>query len=108
MQANREQQMSGGGFPRSVVVHGTGLMGSSLALALKKYLPGIRVYGIDSAEVLDRARRLGAVDPETAPAIVDLTILATLVGTGQRKNRSPVNRSEDAASGPARSDPVIG
>jgi prephenate dehydrogenase len=81
MQANREQQMSGGGFPRSVVVHGTGLMGSSLALALKKYLPGIRVYGIDSAEVLDRARRLGAVDPETAPAIVDLTILATPVGT---------------------------
>ena len=73
--------MSGGGFPRSVVVHGTGLMGSSLALALKKFLPGIRIYGIDSAEVLDRARRLGAVDPEPAPAIVDLTILATPVGT---------------------------
>jgi prephenate dehydrogenase len=73
--------MSGGGFPRSAVVHGTGLIGSSFALTLKKHLPGIRVYGIDSAEVLDRARRLGAVDPEPAPAVVDLTILATPVGT---------------------------
>jgi prephenate dehydrogenase len=81
MPTNREQQMSEGGFPRSVVVHGTGLMGSSLAMALKKYVPGIRVYGIDSAEVLDRARRLGAVDSEPAPANVDFTILATPVRT---------------------------
>jgi len=73
--------MSEEGFPRSVVIHGTGLMGSSLALALKKYMPGIRVFGIDSAEVLDRARQLGAVDMEAAPANVDLTILATPVGT---------------------------
>lgn len=73
--------MSGGDFPRSVVVHGTGLMGSSLALALKKHLPGIRVYGIDSADVLDRAQRLGAVEPGPAPAMTDLTILATPVGT---------------------------
>jgi prephenate dehydrogenase len=56
-------------------------MGSSLALALKKHLPGIRVYGIDSADVLDRAQRLGAVEPGPAPAMTDLTILATPVGT---------------------------
>ena len=72
--------MSGDGFPRSVVVHGPGLMGSSLALALKKNVPGIHVYGIDSAEVLERSRQIGAVDHEPAPAIADLTILATPVG----------------------------
>ena len=72
--------MSGDGFPRSVVVHGTGLIGSSLALAFKKYLPDVQVYGIDVAEVLDRARQLGAVVSGPPPAIVDLTILATPVG----------------------------
>jgi prephenate dehydrogenase len=80
MPADREQEMSQGGFPRSVIVQGTGLIGSSLALAVRKRLPGIRVYGIDSPEVLDRARRLGAVDSELAPANADLTILATPVG----------------------------
>ena len=59
--------MSEGGFPRSVVVYGTGLMGSSIALALRKYLPGIRVYGVDSADVLDRAQGLGAVEAGPAP-----------------------------------------
>ena len=73
--------MSKGGFPRSVVVYGTGLMGSSLALALRKYLPGIRVYGVDSADVLDRAQGLGAVEAGPAPDRVDLIILATPVGT---------------------------
>ena len=73
--------MSEGGFPQSVVVHGTGLMGSSLALAFRKYLPGVRVYGVDAEDVLDRARRIGAVEPGPAPKRVDLIILATPVGT---------------------------
>ena len=47
--------MSEGSFPRSVLVHGTGLIGSSLALALIKHLPVIRVYGIDSPEVFDHS-----------------------------------------------------
>ena len=72
--------MTKGSFPRSVIVYGTGLIGSSLGLALRKHLPGIRIFGVDSAEVLDRARRLGAVEPESAPARADLVILATPVG----------------------------
>jgi prephenate dehydrogenase len=73
--------MSGGSFPRSTVVYGTGLIGSSLALALRKHAPGIRVFGVDSTEVLDRARRLGAVESGPAPATADLIILATPVGS---------------------------
>ena len=73
--------MSDGGFPRSVVVYGTGLIGSSLALALRENLPGIRVYGVDAEDILDRARRIGAVDSEPAPKKSDLIILATPVGT---------------------------
>lgn len=73
--------MSEGSFPQSVVIYGTGLMGSSLALALRESLPGIRVYGVDAADVLDRARSIGAVESEPAPKNVDLIILATPVGT---------------------------
>ena len=71
--------MSADGFPRSVVVYGTGLMGCSLGLALKQQIPGIRIYGVDAPEILDRARQLGAV--ETGPVeAADLTILAAPVG----------------------------
>jgi len=77
MPANRKR-MSAGGFPRSVVVYGTGLMGCSFALALRKQVPGVRVFGVDSPEILERARRKGAIDAgEPQPA--DLTILATPV-----------------------------
>src|SRR5215510_7811777 len=69
-----------GDFPRSVVVYGTGLMGCSFALALRKKFPRIRIFGVDSPEILARARRLGAVESaEAGPA--DLTVLATPVGT---------------------------
>jgi len=61
---------------------------------LRKHLPGIRVYGIDSPEVLDRARRLGAVDPELAPANADLTILATPVGAILQSLDEVSSRSE--------------
>ena len=72
--------MTKGSFPRSVIVYGTGLIGSSLGLALKKHLPGVRVFGVDSSEVLERSRRLGAVEPESAPATADMIILSTPVG----------------------------
>ena len=50
------------GFPRTVTIHGTGLIGCSFALALKQTIPGVRVYGIDSADILNRARAIGAID----------------------------------------------
>ena len=67
-------------FPRSVLVYGTGLMGCSLALALKKRFPQTRVFGIDSAEILDRAKHLGAVDDGPIPPHSDLVVLAAPVG----------------------------
>jgi prephenate dehydrogenase len=67
------------GFPRSVTIYGTGLIGCSLALALKKYIPAIRIYGVDSKEILERARRLGAIDAGE-PQSSDLIVLATPVG----------------------------
>ena len=75
--------MTADSFPRIVLLYGTGLIGTSFGLALKKCIPGIRVYGIDSPEILGRAQDLGAIDqgtlsPSDAP---DLIILAVPVGT---------------------------
>lgn len=67
-------------FPRSVVVHGTGLMGCSFALALKKKFPETRIFGVDSPEVLERARRLGAVENGTSPPNAELVVLASPIG----------------------------
>src|SRR6266705_3284015 len=62
-----------------VTIFGTGLIGGSLALALKRAFPGVRVAGVDKPEVLERALRLKIIDiPEAQPA--DLLILATPVG----------------------------
>ena len=72
--------MSSGGFPRSVLIHGTGLIGSSIALALKKHFPGLPIYGVDSPEVLEKARRIGAVEAGTVER-ADLIVLATPVGS---------------------------
>ncbi|HLQ78683.1 MAG TPA: prephenate dehydrogenase, partial [Terriglobia bacterium] len=66
-------------FPRTVTIYGTGLMGSSFSLALKQAIPGIRVFGVDSAEILSRAIRVGAID-SIAPEPSDLVILSAPVG----------------------------
>jgi len=72
--------MKEAGFPHSVVLYGTGLMGCSLALALRKQSPEIRIYGVDDQDVLDRARKSGAIDQVSEiPQSVDLLILATPV-----------------------------
>lgn len=71
--------MAGEGFPRTVTIHGTGLIGSSLGLALRDKIPGIHVYGIDRPEVLARARDVGAIE-EGSAASSDLTVLAAPVG----------------------------
>jgi prephenate dehydrogenase len=68
-------------FPRSVTIYGTGLMGSSFGLALKARIPQVRVYGVDSPDVLQRSRRVGAIDEGEAqvPDLSDLIILAAPV-----------------------------
>src|SRR5262249_32595878 len=68
------------GFPHSVTIYGAGLMGSSLALALKRQNPAVKVYGVDKPDVLDRAQRLGIVEFGDNPRKPDLVILATPVG----------------------------
>jgi prephenate dehydrogenase len=79
MPEDREEMTPGSDFPRSVVIYGTGLMGCSFALALRRRFPKIRVFGVDSPEILARARRLGAVESaEAQPS--ELTVLATPVG----------------------------
>src|SRR5262249_62125072 len=63
----------------TVTIYGTGLIGGSLGLALKRAYPGIRIAGVDKPEVLERARELQIIDHAGAePA--DLVVLATPVG----------------------------
>jgi len=48
---------------RSIAIVGTGLMGASLGLAVKKAFPEVCVWGVDSdAQALEEARAMGAVD----------------------------------------------
>src|SRR5262249_42501274 len=62
-----------------VTIYGTGLIGGSLALALKRAFPQVRISGVDRAEVMERATRLKIIDVAGAqPA--DLVIVATPVG----------------------------
>lgn len=70
---------------QQITIVGTGLIGGSLALALKKRGFGGRIVGCDRAEVLENARRKGAIDGgshDAAQAVVgsDLVVLATPIG----------------------------
>jgi prephenate dehydrogenase len=62
-----------------VTIIGTGLIGGSLALALKRAFPGLHVAGVDKPEVLERARRLNIIDG-IEPSPSDLVVLAAPVG----------------------------
>ena len=69
---------------RQVTIIGTGLIGGSLGLALKKRRLAGRIVGCDRAPVLERAQRCGAVDegitnPADAVHGSDLVVLATPV-----------------------------
>ncbi len=66
-------------FPQRVTIFGVGLIGGSLALALKRSFPEIRISGVDKASVLDRARQLKIVEVAGADR-PDLIILSTPVG----------------------------
>jgi prephenate dehydrogenase len=60
-------------------IYGTGLIGGSLALALKRAIPEIQIAGVDKPEVVKRALELKIIDAAGAqPA--DLIVLATPVG----------------------------
>jgi prephenate dehydrogenase len=63
----------------TVTIYGTGLIGGSLALALKRAYPGIRIAGVDKPEVIERAQRLQIIDVGGAQD-ADLVVLATPVG----------------------------
>lgn len=62
-----------------VTIIGTGLIGGSMALALKRAFPRIQICGVDKPEVLERARRLKIID-DTELQRSDLVVLATPVG----------------------------
>lgn len=56
------------GFPTKVAIVGVGLMGGSLALAIRRFCPEIETVGIDFLQVLEKARKLGAIDRGYPPA----------------------------------------
>src|SRR4029453_715720 len=64
---------------RTATIYGTGLVGGSLGLALKRAFPEIRIAGVDRPEVLERAKQLKIIDLAGAESS-DLIILATPVG----------------------------
>ena len=69
---------------RQVTIVGTGLIGGSLGLALKKRHLASRIVGCDRPAVLERARECGAIDdgitnPADAVQASDVVVLATPV-----------------------------
>jgi prephenate dehydrogenase len=69
-----------------VTILGTGLIGGSFALALRKYTSAIRISGWDRSDVLDQARLHSAIDEaftgDLAPALgdADLVYIALPIG----------------------------
>ncbi len=71
---------------RQITIIGTGLIGGSFGLALKKYGFKGRIIGCDRARVLERAKEKGAIDeghndPSDASRGSEVILLATPVGT---------------------------
>jgi prephenate dehydrogenase len=62
----------------TVTIYGTGLIGGSLALALRRAFPDIRIAGVDKPDVLERALQLNIIDI-VGGRQADLVILATPV-----------------------------
>ena len=68
-------------LPQRVTIFGVGLIGGSLALALKRAFPEIQITGVDRPDVVERARRLRILDSGSAPnQSSDLAVLATPIG----------------------------
>lgn len=66
-----------------VAIIGTGLIGGSFGLAVRKYLPEVLVVGFDREEVLQRALACGAVQ-QTSTQLADAVRGADLVYVGLR------------------------
>jgi prephenate dehydrogenase len=71
---------------RRAAILGTGLIGGSFALALRKYTSDIHIAGWDRPEIVSEAQSRGAIDPafsgELAPALenADLVYIALPIG----------------------------
>ncbi|MGA9143502.1 MAG: prephenate dehydrogenase [Candidatus Acidiferrales bacterium] len=70
---------------RCVAILGTGLIGGSFALALRRELPAAAIIGFDRADVLQRAKARGAItesatDIATAVRGADLVYIALPIG----------------------------
>jgi prephenate dehydrogenase len=65
--------------PGTICIYGTGLIGGSFALALKRAFPAVRISGVDKPDVLERAMRLHIIDA-AGPEPADLVVLAAPVG----------------------------
>jgi len=92
--------MPAGHLISRIAVLGTGLIGGSFALALRKYATGIHISGWDRADVVREAQSRGAVDEvffgELAPALraadliyIALPIAATLDLLPEVARRAP-------------------
>src|SRR5881227_1501835 len=71
---------------RQITIIGTGLIGGSLALALRKKRFRGKIIGCDQPDVLRRAKKIGAIDkgigdPIKAAEGSDVVVIATPVGT---------------------------
>jgi prephenate dehydrogenase len=69
---------------RRVTIVGVGLIGGSIGLAIRKFLPEIRVTGFDNGAILEESLRCGAIDTaagtlEEACAAAELIVLARAV-----------------------------
>ena len=95
--------MSSAGPPlfRRIAIVGCGLIGGSLALAIRRRWPGSQVIGIDRNEVLAQAERLQAItaggDTLALAADADLIVLAAPV----RQNLGVLRRLAQAITGEA-------
>jgi prephenate dehydrogenase len=62
-----------------VTILGTGLIGGSFALALRKYTTNMRIFGWDRAEIVKEAQTRGAIDQafsgELAPALQNTDLI---------------------------------
>jgi prephenate dehydrogenase len=71
--------MPAGHLISRVTILGTGLIGGSFALALRKYTTGIRICGWDRADVVREAQTRGALDEtfsgELAPALQNADLI---------------------------------
>jgi len=70
---------------RGIAIIGTGLIGGSFGLAVRREFPAARVAGFDRADVLERAKERGAIaealsDVASAVRGADLVYIALPIG----------------------------